>query len=154
MVERWERWEWYKHIASLLLLLLLLLIVIYDGVGTYNEMTIVDWYVDVDIDDDVELCQSICWICYYVGAHSFPQWKLLHSHSKRLCILMVGVTDMYLSIYIYIYIGTIHLSCWHANMYSCCLVVTYVYAMSGAICYVPNGNNIINIGVVCWLLNV
>jgi len=55
-----ERWEWYKHIASLLLPLLLLLIVIYDGVGTYNEMTIVDWYVDVDIDDDVELCQSIC----------------------------------------------------------------------------------------------
>ena len=59
MVERLER---YKHIASLLLplLLLLLLIVIYDGVGMYNEMTIVDWYVDVDVDDDVELCQSIC----------------------------------------------------------------------------------------------
>ena len=56
MVERWER---YKHIASLLLPLLMLLIVIYDGVGTYNETTIVDWYIDVD-DDDVELCQSIC----------------------------------------------------------------------------------------------
>ena len=54
-----ERWERYKHTASLLLPLLLLLIVIYDGVGTYNETTIVDWYIDVD-DDDVELCQSIC----------------------------------------------------------------------------------------------
>ena len=41
------------------LLLLLLLLVIYDGVDTYNETTIVDWYVDND-DDDVELCQSIC----------------------------------------------------------------------------------------------
>ena len=39
--------------------LLLLLIVIYDGALTYNEATIVDWYVDND-DDDVELCQSIC----------------------------------------------------------------------------------------------
>ena len=43
----------------LLMPLLLLLLVIYDGVDTYNETTIVDWYVDND-DDDVELCQSIC----------------------------------------------------------------------------------------------
>ena len=56
MVERWER---YKHTATLLLPPLLLLIVKYDGVGTYNETTKVDWYIDVD-DDDVELCQSIC----------------------------------------------------------------------------------------------
>ena len=51
--------ERYKHIAFLLLLLplLLLLIVIYDGVGTHNETTIVDWYVD---DDDVGLCQPTC----------------------------------------------------------------------------------------------
>ena len=31
--------------ASLLLVLLLLLIVIYDCVGTYDEMMIMDWYV-------------------------------------------------------------------------------------------------------------
>ena len=37
--------------------LLLLLIVIYDGVVTYNETTIVDWYVYND-DDGVELYQS------------------------------------------------------------------------------------------------
>ena len=53
-----ERWELYKNIASLLLPLLLLLIIIYDGVGTYNEKTIMDWYVDVD--DDVGLCQPTC----------------------------------------------------------------------------------------------
>ena len=52
-----EQWEQYKHIASLFLPLLLLLIVIYDGVGTYNESTITDWYVD---DDDVGLCQPTC----------------------------------------------------------------------------------------------
>ena len=38
-----KRWERYKHIAFLLLPLLLLLIVIYDGVGTYDEMIIMDW---------------------------------------------------------------------------------------------------------------
>ena len=32
-------------LASLLLLLLLLLIVIYDGVDTYDETIIMDWYV-------------------------------------------------------------------------------------------------------------
>ena len=60
MIERWER---YTHIASLLLPLLMLLVVIYDGFGTYNETynetTIVDWYVDND-DDDAVRCQSIC----------------------------------------------------------------------------------------------
>ena len=59
---RWERWERYNHIASFFLPLLLV-IVLYDGVGTYNEITIVDWYVDVDDEEeeeDVELCQSIC----------------------------------------------------------------------------------------------
>ena len=40
----------YTYIVSLLLSILLLLIVIYDGVGTYNETIIEDWYVD---DDDV-----------------------------------------------------------------------------------------------------
>ena len=60
MVEQWER---YKHIASLILPLLMLLIGIYDGFDTYNktynEMTIVDWYVDND-DDVAVRCQSIC----------------------------------------------------------------------------------------------
>ena len=37
--------------------LLLLLIVIYDGVGSYNETTIVDWYVH---DDNVGLCEPSC----------------------------------------------------------------------------------------------
>ena len=56
------KWEWYKNTASLLLPPLLLLIVIYDGdgVGTYNETTKVDWYIDVVDDDDVEICQSFC----------------------------------------------------------------------------------------------
>ena len=58
-----EQWDWYTHIASLLLPLLMLLIVIYDGFDTYNETynetTIVDWYVDND-DDDAVQCQFIC----------------------------------------------------------------------------------------------
>ena len=52
-----EQWERYKYIASLLLPLLLLLIVIYDGVEKYNEITILDLYVD---NDDVRLCQPSC----------------------------------------------------------------------------------------------
>ena len=48
---------YYSIIAAVHLLLLL--IVIYDGVGTNNDTTIVDWYVD-NVDNDVELCQSIC----------------------------------------------------------------------------------------------
>ena len=47
MVQRWER---YKHIASLPLPLLLLLIGVYDDVGTYNKTIIENWYV---VDDDV-----------------------------------------------------------------------------------------------------
>ena len=43
----------HKLITLLASLLLLLLIVIYDEVGTYNETTIVDWYVDVDVDDEL-----------------------------------------------------------------------------------------------------
>ena len=50
---------------------------------------------------------------------------------------------------IYLYVGTIRVSCCHANMYSCCLVVIYVYVMSGLIYYVPNGINIISRSVVC-----
>ena len=40
MIERWER---YKNIASLFFPLILLLNVIYDYVGTYDEMIIMDW---------------------------------------------------------------------------------------------------------------
>jgi len=45
-----ERWEWYKHVASLLFPFLLLLIDLYDCAGTYNATIIEDRYVD---DDDV-----------------------------------------------------------------------------------------------------
>ena len=45
-----ERWEQYRHIASLLLPLLLLLIVIYDGVGKNSKTIIMDWYM---LDDNV-----------------------------------------------------------------------------------------------------
>ena len=52
-----------KNCASLLLLLLLLLIVICDGAGMYNEMKVMDLYVD---DDVVGICYQVC-------VHPFPQ---------------------------------------------------------------------------------
>ena len=53
-----KQWEWYTNLAYLFLPLLLLLIVIYNGVGMYDKIIIMDWYDD---DNDVGiLCQPTC----------------------------------------------------------------------------------------------
>ena len=58
---------------------------------------------------------------------------------------MGGVGDRYIYIYTYIYIGTIRLSCYYVLLLPCRNI--YVYAMSGAVYYVPYG--IISKGDVC-----
>ena len=64
--------------------ILLLLIVIYDGVGTYNETIIEDWYVDDNDDVPVPIL----------------------SHNDNYCISFQAVSYLLVVVVIYIY-GTI-----------------------------------------------
>ena len=80
-------------------------------VGTYNEMTIVDWYVGNDIMSVPILSHKDNYYIFIPNDYVF----------------IGGGADRY--IYIYIYISTIRLSCCHATMYSYCLVVIYMYIL-------------------------
>ena len=70
----WTMWTVYKLITLLASLLLLLLIVIYDEVGTYNKMVIMDWGL-------------VCWD--HVGMDELVQGWQCNNHSCHVTISIV-----------------------------------------------------------------